>query len=249
MLIFRKRKNGFSYSHIWFAEKPRPIDATKACAYLQCNGAESVAGFVKSRFRTKIVDLSLPAEDILHNMNESTAYKIRRAQRSGMAVTAVPEIDSFLDFYNAFAETKGRDRLSATELDNWGTDTVALASVRDDEPLAMHSYIVDHNVSRARLLHSASLFRRHGDSSTRSDISRANCCLHFEAMLHFKRLGIRDYDLGGFASGSPSRELAQIAQFKAGFGGREVEETSYVSFAMLMLQATLRIKRRTMRGR
>jgi hypothetical protein len=245
MLRFKKTKFGIRYAHIWFGQKPRLTECLSLCAYLQCKHDGTVPGFVRRSFTTKLIDLGQPAESLLKGMNDSTAYKIRRGRRDGLTLKIVESLDQFLDFYNAFAESKKRGKLTALEIDGWGKHSLAFAAMKEDTALAMHSYIVDASESRARLLHSASLFRQFTDSARRNEISRANCWLHFETMLHFKEMGLANYDLGGFAASSTDPDLVRIATFKAGFGGTEVVEANYYSLPMLALQNVNRLSVRS----
>jgi hypothetical protein len=70
---------------------------------------------------------------------------------------------------------------------------------------------VEHE--RARLTHSASLFRIEADSAERNRIGRVNRLLHWDDMVRFQELGMRTYDLGGWYTGSRNEALLRINAF------------------------------------
>lgn len=249
MLKFRKARFGIPYDYVWFAESPRPRDAIGPCVYMQCRRVAPMAGYIQRPFSTKIIDLRQPEEAILKGMNDTTSRKIRKAVREGITVQKVVSVDAFIDFFNAFAQSKSREKLTAGEIDGWGTHTFAFAALRGNEVLVMQSYVADQERGRARLLHSASHFRNLADSAERGEVSRANCYLHFAVMKHWKEAGLSEFDLGGYASGSADPELANIARFKDGFGGVEVREMSFISYPMAVLQKAAGWRRRVLAQR
>ena len=113
---------------------------------------------------------------------------------------------------------------------------LAFVAKSDGAPFAMHSYIVDSELGRVRMLHSASHFRASEDSNHRNAVGRANRFLHYATMLHFKQLGFNQYDFGGYAKGGSDPALQAIARFKDGFGGELVREDRFVSIPMQLLQ-------------
>lgn len=176
-------------------------------------------------------------------MSRSTSYQTRRAIREGVTLVPVSNSSDFISFYNLFARTKNRSKLTESELAGWGQDIFGFAAVSEGQPLALHTYLVDAGLGRARLLHSASHFRASDDSSQRNAIARANRFLHYATMLHFKDRGITKYDMGGYAKNSSDPVLQAIARFKDGFGGEVVREDRYVSIPLHGLQAFGRVAR------
>jgi lipid II:glycine glycyltransferase (peptidoglycan interpeptide bridge formation enzyme) len=86
----------------------------------------------------------------------------------------------------------------------------------------MHAYITFNN--RARLLHSASLFRKANDVSLKNLIGRVNRLLHWEDIKYFKENQYLIYDFGGIDNDSTNQETQYINKFKMGFGGKVVKE-------------------------
>lgn len=236
MIVVKKRRSGIAYKYVWFAHKPVPLSGFGLAIYAQCKHDRPVPGFVRRPFCTKIVDLRACEADLLKNMSRRGAEDVKRAKREGVTLRIIDDAEEFLPFFNAFAAGKGLSPVTSDELAGWGREIVGLAAMVDGSPAAMHTYIVDRDDSRARLLHSASLFRQSASKEERAAIGRANRLLHYEAMLHFKAQGIVSYDLGGYAKDSADPQLANIAKFKDTLGGEVVREDHYVSLPLHMLQ-------------
>ena len=243
MLVIKKNKFGISYDYIWFAERPSLKNAFGRVVYMQCLDSGPAIGFLRRPFFTKIIDLEQDADTILSETSRSTSYQIKRAIREGVTMVPVAKPSDFVSFYNLFARTKNRSKLTEGELAGWGQEVLGFAALSEGQPLAMHTYLVDTSVARARLLHSASHFRTSDDSSQRNAIARANRFLHYATMLHFKDQGITKYDMGGYAKNSSDPVLQAIARFKDGFGGEVVREDRYVSLPLHGLQAFGRVAR------
>lgn len=236
MLILKKQRSGISYNYVWFADRPNPKDALKPVVYMQCRTAEATTGFTRQPFHTMLIDLQQDSDTILGATSRSTSYQIKRAMREGVVFEPVSDLAAFISFYNEFAQTKQQSILTEGDFSGWGKHTVAFATLSDGRPLAMHSYIVDPEISRVRLLHSASHFRTSDDSSERNAVGRANRYLHYATMLHYKDLGFTQYDMGGYAKDSSDPVLKAIVRFKDGFGGEIVREERFVSWPMQLLQ-------------
>lgn len=244
MLTFEKKRFGISYDYVWFAKRPGVRNIARCVVYMQCLESGSAPGYLSQAFYTKIIDLREDPEALLSATSRSTSYQIKRAIREGVTLEPITELADFVSFYNEFARTKRRSNLSAGDLFGWGQDIIAFAAMSNGRALAMHSYVVDAEIGRARLLHSASHFRSSDDPSQRNAVGRANRFLHYAAMLHFKDQGLVQYDMGGYAKGSADPTLQSIAHFKDGFGGELVREDRYVSLPMHILQLFGRAARR-----
>ena len=236
MIVIKKRRSAIPYKYIWFARKPETLRAVDLVIYAQCGHAHPCLGFIRRKFSTKIVDLQASGEELLKNMSRKGAFDVKRAMRDGVQVRDIGDVEEFLTFYNSFAPQKGLAPVGRDDLAGWGRQIAGLTATIDGVPAAMHTYVVDRDRSRARLLHSASLFRQAASAEERTSIGRANRLLHYQAMLRFKELGLAEYDLGGYAKDSPDPQLANIAKFKDTLGGREVREDHFVSLPLYVLQ-------------
>lgn len=179
-------------------------------------------------FYTLFIDLAQDEESIFSTFDKNTKYEINRAKNKDNITTAVFDSQKqrkiFYDFYDEFAKTKNLNSLGTREagllIDN-GMFVIRTASL-NNEALVFHTYITANG--RARLAHSASLFRESEEGAYRNLVGRANRLLHWEDMLYFKKMGYLIYDLGGINPDMANEETKAINRFKECFGGKQVIE-------------------------
>lgn len=229
MILLKKKILGYLPTNvIWFANRP----SMKHCLniyYKQSGHHKTVTGFQRLPFYTKLIDLSKELSQIEQDFHPKTAYEIRRALKDGITTCLENDIARFLNFYNEFADTKKLQRLS-NGLRDYEDQLLITKAVVNQQDVVMHAYICDFELKRARLLHSASLFRKQSSPGQKAVIGRANRFLHFKDMVFLKEKGFVTYDLGGYAIDVTDQELVRINQFKDGFGGKLVEESDYIPF-------------------
>jgi hypothetical protein len=201
-------------------------------------------------FHTLHLNLLNSAEALLEAIDKQVRYEIRRSDTKDaltISVTATPDADalhSFESFYNHFAESKG---LSACRYEYLlmlsGINGLIISNACDanGDCLVAHAYIVDG--IRARLLHSASVFRDTVDKSERALHGRANRLLHWKDILHFKENGYNIYDFGGIGDLSQNPVLAGINEFKMKFGGTQVTEYNSVQANTILGKMALLVQR------
>lgn len=180
---------------------------------------------------TRIIDLAPDPDALFRSVSKNARYKIGRAsKRDNVATTltlvpAVDDVAEFVEYYDAFAASKGVPPIRRSQFDalvNAGKLVISAARTREGVLLAAHAYLFDH--PRARLSHSASLFRLEADSKERSRMGRANRLLHWDDMLRFRELGVTTYDLGGWYTENRDEALLKINLFKEEFGGTVSKE-------------------------
>ncbi|HEY7464074.1 MAG TPA: peptidoglycan bridge formation glycyltransferase FemA/FemB family protein [Candidatus Limnocylindria bacterium] len=172
--------------------------------------------------RTRIVDLAPDEDELRAAMKKKHRQYVSKAERDGVTVerldgtvdaaTAQRALDDFYAIYTHTAERAGfvaRARhyyQRAWELfAPSGHASIAFA-VRDGQRLAtLFHFMVGDRAAEA-----------FGGMTDEGADSRANYLLKWEAIVGFKRAGFATYDLWGLATGG-------IAQFKEGFGGRQVD--------------------------
>ncbi len=176
---------------------------------------------------TLTVDLTQTADALLSRMDRSTSYQVRRARdRDGIAARAVPAtkdaIGEFVRFYNRFAGAKQRHPLSPATLERLAAVdmlTLTCAESPTGELLVFHSYIYSQGQRRARVWHLPSQLHNVEDNARRALIGRANRYLHYWDMLFFQEQGAKDFDFGGWYSGTEDQARLRINAFKERFGG------------------------------
>jgi hypothetical protein len=190
---------------------------------------EPVAGCRSFDFHTLVCNLGEEPDTLMGRIHKQTRYEIRRAEKDNLTYEAAARpaphiVTEFLDFYDQFAQSKhlklaNRSRISAFA----AHEALDLSRMRspEGEILVWHAYIRTSN--RARLLHSASLFRA-VDKQQAAMISRANRLQHWLDIQRFRSEGLAIYDFGGWYPGETDTEKLRINQFKESFGGELVHQ-------------------------
>lgn len=169
--------------------------------------------------RTRLIDLTPPAEELRAAMRKKHRQYVAKAEREGISVEwfdGNADVTTALDdFYRIYAHTAERAGFVARARDYYdrvwhlfaSTGHVSLAfATRDGERLAtlFHFTLGDR---------AAEAF---GGMTDAGADARANYLLKWASIAGFKERGFATYDLWGLATGG-------IAQFKEGFGGRQVD--------------------------
>ena len=185
--------------------------------------------------RTRLIDLERPEDELRAAMRRKHRQYVNKAERSGIEIERFdghspgPEMARALaDFNRIYQLTARRAGFVAREAryyeSVWSTfapsGRVRLSfATRDGERLAT----LFHFTCGPRVVES------YGGMTDAGAESRANYLLKWRAIRDFSAEGFRVYDLWGLATGG-------IAQFKEGFGGREVE---YVGARDLALRGSV----------
>lgn len=172
------------------------------------------------------IDLTADSDALVGAIKERTRTAIHRAKRDEVVTNfwrtpGDTVLQELCIFYNRFAQQKRLPSINQAQLRTLlqsGLLSISNAVAPSGEVLVWHSYVCAHQ--RARLLHTASLFRNCCSSTQRNAIGRANRYLIFKDMLALKSIGLRVYDFGGWYQGSENIELLRINRFKQEFGGK-----------------------------
>jgi hypothetical protein len=227
MTVVQKiEKKGITKKDRWFDPKPKFKLFT---SYYQSPLPVNPICMKRFSFHTIHIDLLKSKELLLAEMDKGTSYEIRRAEKEGIQIREVYDLNVFVDFFNEFALNKKIDLTSLNYL-NFEPQIRITQAVLNEEPLVMHSYIVDSY--RCRLMMSASKVISETEliKKYKPIIGFANRFLHFQDMLLFKSEGKEIYDFGGYANNTGDAGLAGINKFKLGFGGLVKEEFNYRPF-------------------
>jgi hypothetical protein len=181
-------------------------------------------------FYTILFDLTQSTEALFGGFTKGTRYEIRRAEgRDDLSSESWspgqdPPTGEFVAFFNRFAAGKGLPPAPAERLAAFAAASALDLSrvVAAGDTLVGHAHLLTSE--RARLQHSASLFRESQDKEFRSLVGRANRWLHWRDMLRFKEQGVPVFDFGGWYHGKHDEDRLRINSFKEEFGGRIVHE-------------------------
>ncbi|HYK77840.1 MAG TPA: hypothetical protein VEV16_12755 [Daejeonella sp.] len=218
---------------VWFSSAKPGILNCFNTYYKHCQYKKDVFGYKRRPFFTKLIDLSREQSQILQGFDKNTIYEVKRADKDGVQTCTESKVEAFISFYNSFAQTKNLPLLTS-RIKNYRSNLIITKAVYEGKDVVMHSYVLDEQLKRVRLVHSASVFRNEADASKRAVIGRANRFLHYQDILYFKEKGYHFYDLGGYAYQTQNQELEHINRFKDGFGGELKEESEYMPFLMVL---------------
>jgi hypothetical protein len=195
--------------------------------------SEPVPNWKSYEGSTRLIDLHCEPDLLFAGLPKGTRYEINRAtkkDRVDVSFFSSPtdeRLDEFMNYYDEFAVSKGVPRMNRPQLRALrAAEKAALSFARTTGGaiLASHAYILSG--ARARLTHSASLFRLERKSSERGQIGRANRLLHWNDLVTLRDMGVACYDFGGWYEGSQNEALVRINAFKKEFGGEAVREWS-----------------------
>ena len=207
----------------------RPVEKADVVACLFQD--EALPNWKSYESATRLIDLTSDLDSLFKSFTKRTRYEINRAsQRDGTAASTPhapqgTDLGEFMDYYDRFASSKGVARIQRDQfgaLASAGMIAVSTARSTDGSVLAAHAYLL--TPSRARLTHSASLFRGEESSAVRAQVGRANRFLHWNDLTAFRTMGVSWYDLGGWYEGSRNAALLNVNAFKREFGGQVVKE-------------------------
>jgi len=192
--------------------------------------SQPVPGTTWEYFYTYAIDLTEPVEKLQGQLNQDTAYKIRRARERYRIMCEECDsrdstvLDRFEAMYNEFAATKGLTPLERSRVDSMaavGALDLSVAKDPQGNVLVYHASYRDRR--RATQLYLPSLYRNLSDNAARGLIGRANRYLTWSDILRFKAGGLKCFDFGGWYAGNDPAML-KINDFKKGFGGHVVRE-------------------------
>ncbi len=215
---------------IWYSNN---VDDEIYNRYKELISFTELSGYWKGKAGSRIVDLTLPEEEILNEFSKTRKYKTRRAlERDNLHTSFISEYSkenllSYEEFYNHFADGKGLGRLNTFKVSAMmkkGQFVIASINNEKGETLVINAYVVDTEKKRVSLFSSSSLYRENKDIAAL--IGRANGMLHYKSMLYFKEQGFKEYDMGGVYLGKEegvNPDYINVRNFKKSLGGELVE--------------------------
>lgn len=228
MIIIKKKIFGLTATQKWFPKFINVLDFITITMYKQVDlQIKSSCFYFKEKAYTLHSNLDLPEEEILKKFNSTIRNEVRRADKEGNSYKYAECKDIFLNIFNDFASKKGISCQSTNSLDAYGDNLILTSTCINNITTVVHSYLIDSDLNKVRLLHSAT--KRFSDDLNRNLIARSNKYLHFMDMMIFKKKGFVIYDWGGIAFGTENKSLLGINKFKESFGGQLIEQKNLYS--------------------
>lgn len=224
MIEFNRKMGPFSIREIWFSEDVYDVDDADAIQFKNSSFSGDKPGFTKETSTTLVLDMHRSLEDIFnHFEKKSCRHHITKAVEEGIVIRFN---DRFAEFYEINKEFRKRKGLTPFIVDpeDMKKNYILATYEKDGKVLGGHLCIKDDR--HIRQLVSASTMNWE-PAMSKSTYGRGNRLSIWELIKYSKEVGIEEYDFGGFATGQLGEELKGINEFKAGFGGTQVEKYSY----------------------
>jgi hypothetical protein len=228
MIIIRKRKAGLNATQKWFSNKIKGVDCLSITIYKQVDfEIRTSAFFFTELFYTLHSDLTLSDKEILKKFSSTIRNEIKRSEREGCVFNSSESKENFILLYNDFAKQREIAGLTIKKLTELNDNLILTSTSVDGVITAVHSYLVDYDQKKVRLLHSGT--QRFSEELDRNMIARSNKFLHYMDMIKFNQDGFRVYDWGGIAFNTQDKGLQGINKFKESFGGELVKQKELYS--------------------
>jgi hypothetical protein len=236
MINYTKKFKFFNVQERWFQYHFSWKDAFSMVRLLHIKNKPN--HFIPAvRVITHTVELNLEPEiDAIFNQFSNTIkQEIKKSKAEGVECTFNNHsIEFFVSFYNEFAQAKNIYTTTVDRINEMKAFFYISFAQLNGEVLVAHSYLIDPKMKIVRLFHSAN--RRLDASIDSKLIGKANKCLTFEDIIHFKNLGIETMDFGGYANNTTNKSLKGINDFKLAFGGKVVECYDYDSIFYFIIK-------------
>lgn len=240
MVRFKKKIFLFNVKETWFTHLYSFWDIFSVNAYMHVKNAEnkSIAA-VLDVSHTLELELNQETEVISANFSKQIRQQVKTAENEGTTCYFHKDIDQFVDFFNDFAFKKDTYTINRQRIAALGDSIKLSFSVNNGKVLAAHSYLVDEELGIVRHFHSAT--KRLDEQYDRNLIGRANKYLTIKSILHFKEMGFKVFDFGGYAKDTEDESLKGINNYKLLFGGKIVPCKDYYSYSYWLLKKTAKL--------
>lgn len=228
MILIRKKKNGLIATQKWFSNEVKSFDFLTITVYKQVDlKVKSSFFYYKKWFYTLHSNLNIPKEDIVKKFSSTIRNEINRSDKEGCVFNSSESKANFIAIFNDFAEQRGIASLSIEKLNELNDNLRLTSSSVSGVITAVHSYLVDYDSKKVRLLHSGT--QRFSEGLDRNMIARSNKFLHYMDLIQFKQEGFLLYDWGGIAIGTQDVGMQGINKFKESFGGELIMQKDLYS--------------------
>lgn len=171
-----------------------------------------------------VLDISIPEEKILVQMNQKTRYNIRLAMKKGVEVVEDKSEEGFEDYWRLTEETTRRQNFYA-HTKNYHKKMWEMMVSRGKGRLLKAVY--QNKVLATWILFSLNgvLYYPYGASSSENREVMASNLMMWEAIRLGKKMGCKKFDLWGSLGEEPDKtdKWYGFHKFKEGYGGKLVE--------------------------
>lgn len=233
MISYSKKIFFLKIRESWFTGKINFLDlfSFKVVYHLKIN---RTMWAIKEISHTIELDLEQDKQTIFSNFSKSYRQQIRKSEEDGIVIEINNDIDTFVNFFNNFAEKKGTFSTSKERIIEKKEYLVISFAKHNDNIIAAHSYLVDKELKIVR--HYQTSNKRFEDNLNKNFVGQANKYLLATNLIRFKEDGFKIFDFGGYADKTTNDSLLGINNYKLKFGGKIVECNNYYSLPYWMVK-------------
>ena len=227
MIEINRAKFIWNVKEVWFSDKPHDIEGCDFLVFNNCKEKVEMSDFIRSEHQTLVIDMRKGIEDIWKNMSKSSCrYMINGAGKNNIRVIVNQKIEDFIKINKSFRRKKNLPALKLS-VDFIKKNGILFVAELNGEVLGGQFYLTDkHNM---RWLVGASK-RLSEDKDKSRMVGMANRLLVWEAIKYGKKMGLINFDLGGYYVGNTDNEKISINRFKESFGGKVMSYYSYKKY-------------------
>lgn len=241
MLEIEYKKFGYKIKQFWFCDAPFDISGYDRVMFNSCTFDVDINGFLKETQTTLIIDLTQNLDIICKKMdNKSCRRRINKAIKMGISTKINQNYHDFINLNNQFRKMKGLPPYNIP-IDIMKKHGLLLICELNGEIINGRFYFMDEDYIRQVL-----------SASKRLDVSRedaifigcANRLSIWEAIKYAKKIGVKEYDMGGYYTGNiPDPQKERINIFKKSFGGEIAIRYNYQKDYSLLFSFGKKLKR------
>ena len=223
--ILEFQSNVINYKKIGYSQQSyldlciEYLEEYKMCDFICQNPAyalfsEIPAGAKYTYFGSYVVDLTLPEGKLWENIHSKHRNVIRKAKKNGVNIVIDNLIlDSVYDVILDTQKRSGNDFISKSEFQHM------CQSMRGEIEIFTAYHDVEIQGCAVLLHDDTCCYYLYGGSARNNCLGSLNL-LHWEAILHYKKMGLKKYDfVGARLSSNISEKIRGIQRFKKRFGG------------------------------
>ena len=235
MLTIRKKFFVFNVHENWYQCRYKWYELFGLNAYMHVKNMDTKPLLMVNKISHTVENnLELSEEEIVAAFSKQFRNQIKGAEKEGVTCEFNKDIERFVPFFNEFARAKGINITSVRRLQEMGENLLLSAAFLDGRMIVAHSYFYDRESQIVHTYQSASI--RLEESLDKNLVGKANKLLHYKDMLHFKQMGVKVYDFGGYSPPENKRELGGINDFKLNFGGEVVTCKNYQTIPYFIMK-------------
>lgn len=239
MLEIERRFYHFKHKDIWFSDGPFDVEGYQGVAFYACKDKLDAPGFARRDFITPVIDLTPDLERIWKNIDRwSCRKKINKAYNNGIKVRFNECYDEFHQIDIDFRKNKSLpdSRIDIEYMKKYGT---LLVAELDGRIVSGQLFLEDRDHIRGLI---AASMRFGADAHGNNLVGYGNRLIVWEAIKYAKAKGIKQYDMGGYYTGTEKlEELEGINAYKMTFGPQLVTKYNYLKYYSRIFDVARRI--------